>query len=291
MLITKADIKDKAEIYGMWKKYFAFDDAGYTDYYFINDYKAEENYVLKIDDEVISCLQVKEHQMVVGTDVIDYVFIAGVATKEKYRRQGYMSKLLIGVCKQLDNKLILIQGYNPKIYYPFGFETVYRQKTVIVKPKVTDDKDYTFFNEFNAKEMLKLYQQFTKSYDGYKMRDLKYYLRKAELNKTMNWQSLTLYYQDTAVAYIIYYIEKGKVTIEELIYSDKKAAKIIVGYIDSKYSEIKVKLMENEDCLDDIVVAKVGDFETLIRAKEPAVLMTINELIGSGKELYFNEYE
>ena len=290
MLITKTSKADKQEIQKLWQEYFAFDDDGYTAYHFQHDYDNVDNYVLKEKAELLSCLQVMHHKMVVDDHIYGYDFIVGVVTKKEYRRQGYMAKLLQQVLKELTAPVILIQAYKPEIYRAFGFIDVYYHKSITIRlPHFDIDKlRYKYLSECDPLCLLKLYKEFTADKNAYCCRDLVYYQRKQELWQAMATSLIVLYETDRAVAYLLYRETATELIVEELVYISSEAAQIALAYFAATDKTIIVRLMENEHCFDQWQ-------EKTIELPPTMALFNKTELFDlmqmSGKDLYFNEYE
>jgi hypothetical protein len=59
MIVRKAKASDKHQIFQWWKEIFAYDDNGYTDFYFEHYYETAEAYVIVTEDDMlVGALQV-----------------------------------------------------------------------------------------------------------------------------------------------------------------------------------------------------------------------------------------
>jgi predicted acetyltransferase len=293
MLITKTDDRDKPEIYHLWKQNFAFDDDGYTDFFFSNDYDKVDNYVLKEKGELISCLQVAQHQIVVNDKVLDYDFIGGVITKSEHRHKGYMAQLLQGVLQQRQASLVIIQAYQPEIYKSLGFRDYCPLKLVNIvtkerSPATNMGPAYSYSQKFVATELFTLYNKFTADKNGYRYRDINYWNRQQQLLQAMNWQAVLIHQQDELVGYFSYHRNQQEILIEELLYLDLEVAKAAISYFQKEKETIKVRLMESDDCLQDWSIVEELIPLTLIMIQDEALAQEFDR----GKEnWYFNEYE
>ena len=285
MLVTKAEVVDKAEIYNLWKENFAFDDDGYTDFYFNDGYEKADNYLLKHDEKIVSCLQVLHHQMSFNDDIVDYAFIVGVITAKQYRRQGYMKTLLSEVLSLIEGPLTLIQGYKPEIYYPFGFKPQYRQRKVVIKPSPQQFSGYDTNIDFGVSEMTELYRLFISQRNGAKVRDENDFVRLLNLLKAMGRKVLFLALAGELKAYMIYDDRQG-IKVEELIYQSEAEARILLAHF---VAEVELIINAGEECLCEQIIAEKGEFLTLVRCEDP--LLEEKYFKDEKRRLYFNEYE
>ena len=288
MSVTKADSGDKANILKLWRENFAFDDDGYTDFYFNDGYEKADNYLIKDKNNIITCLQVLHHQMHLNDKTVDYAFIVGVITAQEYRRQGYMKKLLTEVLDQIREPLTLIQGYKPEIYYDFGFKPLYHQKRVLVRPMKVSSFGWQISVDRSPEDMAKLYHQFIGKRNGAKVRDVNTYIRLKGLLKAMGRKLLFLDKDGKLVAYLIYDDRDG-IKIEELIYREREAASVLLSYFNEN---IELLINDKEENLIDQIIEEKGEFLTLVRFNDPVYTLKY-QLKTTGKErsLYFNEYE
>lgn len=297
MIISKALEKDQNTIHQLWREHFAFDDGGYTDFYFSNGYQANTTYLLKNDDEIISTLQVKRHTIQLGEHLLAYSFIIGIITKKEYQKLGYMRQLLNEVLKQLSYQdvITMIQGYKPEIYFPFDFKPFYYHK------KITIDMKQQTFNiignvklDFPEIAMFELYQSFTKYYQGYRVRPLSYYRRLNMRVLVMKEQCVCRYDAfGKLTGYAIYCI-RDMLIINELIYDDEVSVKDMLGFLQglvdscilySSSSECHEKLVNNP------LVEK--EIDTLLRVNDQELW---NKLYGgisisTFSDIFLNEYE
>lgn len=117
--------KEVHKVRPLWEKVFAEDSKKFTEYYFAN--KAEHNLVFTRvqEDEVVSMLHLAPY---VTGRMEPVCYIVGVATEEKFRRQGLMADLLKEALQFMweeGQTFTFLMPANPAYYTPFQFTYVY----------------------------------------------------------------------------------------------------------------------------------------------------------------------
>ena len=122
--------KVKRESRILWERVFEEDTQQFLDYYDV--FVADHNkiYVDEEQGEAVSMLHRNPYQICMGDVQANVSYIVAVATKEEYRHQGRMKKLLLRAladgCREGEPFAYLMPA-SEKIYLPFGFRTVYYQ--------------------------------------------------------------------------------------------------------------------------------------------------------------------
>lgn len=117
--------KEVHKVRPLWETVFSEDSKAFTDYYFEN--KAENNLVFtRMDkEEIVSMLHLTPY---VTGKMEPVCYIVGVATMDKYRRQGLMADLLKEALQFLweeGQKFTFLMPANPAYYTPFQFAYIY----------------------------------------------------------------------------------------------------------------------------------------------------------------------
>ena len=212
-MIAVAQQKDKQIFYSFWKKYFSFDDGGYTDYFFDAYYDSCCHYML-IDQEVISIASVCFHEIVFDGKKEEMVMIFGVATKEEYRHKGHMDTLIRHIISQYKDKMIFLQAYHPEIYKHLGFEVVYHQKYYELSPLpsslVLEEK------EGEPEVLCDIYRDYCASFDGFALRDVDDFKKLCAAARAMGGSFISFYEEERPVGYGEIYKNGDHIIIEEL---------------------------------------------------------------------------
>lgn len=216
--------KDLASLKAIWNEVFLEHETQESiDFYFANNFDLKHTFVLENDDkQIVSTLQLNQHDIMLDLKKTSVSFVVGVATLEKEQRKGYMRLLLDYAIKYaretLKQEMMILQAYNWDVYRSFGFYEAYYKSEV---PFLLDDLDgYQEARQkhIDSKLLLDIYEKYTTDLNAYKIRNIKYFdkhLKALAIDKTQVAAS-----ED---AYLFYQISGGKVIVVETAYTDKEA--------------------------------------------------------------------
>lgn len=216
--------KDLPKLKAIWDEVFLEHEPQESiDFYFANNFDLEHTFVLENDNkEIVSTLQLNQHEIMLDLKKTSVSFVVGVATLEKEQRKGYMRLLLdyaIKYAKEtLKQEMMILQAYNWDVYRSFGFYEAYYKSEVPFLLEDLDGYQEARQMHIDSKLLLNIYEKYTTELNGYKIRDLKYFdkhQKALEVDKTQIAAS-----ED---AYLFYQISGGKVVVIETAYTDKEA--------------------------------------------------------------------
>lgn len=114
----------------LWEEVFWEDSEEFVDYYYKE--KAPHNLTLAIwekeTDMPAAMLHLTSYTMVISGKKYQTCYVVGVATREKYRHQGMMQRLLEEVdiiCEEKGIPFVFLMPAHAEIYTPFRFEYVH----------------------------------------------------------------------------------------------------------------------------------------------------------------------
>jgi len=301
--LRRAKDEDKALVYRWWKGIFADDDGGHTDYYFEHLYQTKQSYLLVDENnELISSCQVLTRILDFNSRPLQISFIVGVFTLPKYRGQGYMKELITKVLDILEYRdlLTIIQGYNPDLYVPFGFEKIYiRNHYWLDTLSLPTLSPMGVTYSCSAIELRDLYREFTRHFTGYVIRSTE------DFNQILLELSALggklIAYQDNGklLAYALVYAYSDHIEIEEMVYLNSKAMTSILASLKSTNLPIRLSVSEKED------LSRIFPYATLEKSEYTNVRLNdarlMNELfklniktaeaffMASEKPLWFRE--
>ena len=114
----------------LWEEVFPEDTKIFLDYYYYIKTRDNQIYVIEEDEEFCSMLQLNPYIVRVEEKEFPSAYIIAVATKEKYRRRGYMGALLRASLNDMYAKKIPFTFLMPAaeaIYTPYDFRFIYSQ--------------------------------------------------------------------------------------------------------------------------------------------------------------------
>ena len=137
-----------------------------------------ESASLTYEQRLLAVQQLGRDYMMFNGRPLSTSMILGVCTLPQYQHQGLMHALMkIALDETEHTELVtVLQAYDPAVYQPFGFETIYRRSELVVRSE--DFKRITNFGcayEPSPVDMLKVYSAFIRRFNGFYARDLKYF--------------------------------------------------------------------------------------------------------------------
>ncbi len=238
-------------IYALWKEVFAFDDEGYTDYYFQFLYPTAKTYVLADEhDELMACLNVHPKVVLMNGQRFSASFIVGILTLPTQRHKGYMHELLNGVLEILSatELFTLIQAYKEGAYAPFGFEDAYFRREFIIQQKylpVMSASGVSF--QEDPKAMRDLYQQFIAHFSGATLRSIDDFKLLIEEVKAQKGKVIVYAIDNVLKAYALLYPHSSHIEIDEVIYTDSQALMTLLSVLGNSNSKLLLKVSQAED--------------------------------------------
>ena len=178
MKIRKLELQEHINTRQVYEEIFPTDSQSFVDYYYTEKTKDNEIYVIEEDGAIQSMIHLNPYILMVnGKEAVSH-YIVAVATREAYRKRGYMASLLaetLNVMHERREAFTFLMPAREGIYLPHGFRTVYEQEhsyRTELEPddRVVKDKDVYQLAEFAEKRL-------AEQFDVYAKRTPEYYLR------------------------------------------------------------------------------------------------------------------
>ncbi|HDR6277490.1 GNAT family N-acetyltransferase [Bacillus cereus] len=184
--------------------------------------------------------------------------VAGVATYPEYRRSGYVKELLqhsLQTMKKDGYTVSMLHPFAVSFYRKYGWElcanllVCHMTKSDLVMKKQVNGTVKRFNKENHQEEVEKLYETFAERFSGMLVRNEKWWLQAVYDDLT-----LAIYYDEnkTAAGYMLYKIEKSKMTVEEFVPLHNEARNGLWNFIcqhDSMIKDLEMTVSENEPFL------------------------------------------
>ncbi|KAA0797034.1 GNAT family N-acetyltransferase [Bacillus tropicus] len=220
--------------------------------------ESHEVYGIMEGEDLAGKLHLIPFHIYIGKEKFKMGGVAGVATYPEYRRSGYVKELL-----QHSLQTMKKDGYTVSMLHPFAV-TFYRKygwelcanllvchltKSDLVMKKQVNGTVKRFNKENHPEEVEKLYETFAERFSGMLVRNEKWWLQAVYDDLT-----LAVYYDEnkTAAGYMLYKIEKSKMTVEEFVPLHNEARNGLWNFIcqhDSMIKELEMTVNENEPLL------------------------------------------
>ena len=183
MKIRKLETEEKQNTKKLYEEVFSEDSKSFVDYYYEEKLKDNQIYVVEEDGEIQAMLHLNPYELAVNGSKKDVNYIVAVATRESYRKRGYMAGLLKQALNDMyadGETFTFLMPASESIYLPFDFRTVCEQNRSYYDPEEETEEGVVITDAVNAdaEEMAAYMEaQLTQSYQVYAKRSTAYYER------------------------------------------------------------------------------------------------------------------
>lgn len=180
MTLRKLEKKEHEKTRLLWEEIFKEDTKEFLDYYYSWKMADNEIYVIEEDGQIVSMLHLNPYQIRICDQFYRVHYIVAVATKENYRKRGYMRTLLehaMEVMTQRGEPFTFLMPAAEAIYKPFGFCYVYEQGQGEMSGKYHEDEEtaFAYATEADCGEIAEFANLMLQEYDVVTWRDEAYY--------------------------------------------------------------------------------------------------------------------
>ena len=130
MDIYKLDNSERQTTRELYEEIFSEDSKAVVDYYYTEKTKDNQIYAVKEDGKLCAMLHLNPYTLLVNGNEKQAHYIVAVATKEEYRKRGFMSALIKRALQdiyQAGETFAYLMPAAERIYLPHDFRTVYEQ--------------------------------------------------------------------------------------------------------------------------------------------------------------------
>ncbi len=303
-MINYAKVNQTKQIQEMWKQCFPQESLKYNEFFFKNKYFPENTLVFSENGEVQASLQRYPHEIMMHERILKTSMIVGVATLPQHQGQGKMKALMDVVLDHVEHQelVTLIQAYEPELYEKYGFEMVYYHRSWKIhrnQVKKISNKGCSY--DVQSSQMLKLYANFVKHFNGFYIRDEAYFDLLRKEVEAQNGKIIAYYNEDGLLeAYGTLLPKREEVVLEECIYMNSLALtklvnlalqhRAIVSLKTSTGEDLGVLFPEAEVKESGFMMAKVNDFDLFNRLYGTSATTTKEAFEMGKKSLYINEF-
>ncbi|MGG2933598.1 GNAT family N-acetyltransferase [Bacillus pacificus] len=220
--------------------------------------ESHEVYGIMEGENLAAKLHLIPFHIYIGKEKFKMGGVAGVATYPEYRRSGYVKELLqhsLQTMKKDGYTVSMLHPFAVSFYRKYGWElcanllVCHLTKSDLVMKKQVNGTVKRFNKENHSEEVEKLYETFAERFSGMLVRNEKWWLQAVYEDLT-----LAIYYDEnkTAAGYMLYKIEKSKMTVEEFVPLHNEARNGLWNFIcqhDSMIKELEMTVSENEQLL------------------------------------------
>ncbi|BCB37921.1 acetyltransferase [Bacillus cereus] len=220
--------------------------------------ESHEVYGIMEGENLAAKLHLIPFHIYIGKEKFKMGGVAGVATYPEYRRSGYVKELLqhsLQTMKKDGYTVSMLHPFAVSFYRKYGWElcanllVCHMTKSDLVMKKQVNGTVKRFNKENHPEEVEKLYETFAERFSGMLVRNEKWWLQAVYDDLT-----LAIYYDEnkTAAGYMLYKIEKSKMTVEEFVPLHNEARNGLWNFIcqhDSMIKDLEMTVSENEPLL------------------------------------------
>ena len=141
MILRKLKQSEHDRTRRLWEEVFTEDTRAFLDYYYYIKTRDNQIYTVEEEGEIRSMLQLNPYRVVVEGEEFPSAYVIAVATKEEYRRRGYMGALLRASLHDMYEQKLPFTFLMPAaeaIYTPYDFRYIYSQDTGILLHREPD---------------------------------------------------------------------------------------------------------------------------------------------------------
>lgn len=299
-MIRTAREEERGAIRQIWKKAFAADDGGYTDFYFHTLFCAERTLVNEVGGKIASVLELRPHTLCLGDKRIGCFLIEGVATVPELQHRGYMRQLMERALEISDRQVLvtLVQEYAKGLYEPFGFVPTYFAREYTFPSRDYPNYEHSEVREGAAvKDLELIYQRFLGHFQGYYALTKQRYPDYLEQLRYEQGCLYAYYKQGSLKGYYAGYRTGQKLRIDELMYDNGEALAKLLAHAASAAAEVTVRVSAREDLSHFLPrAAMTMRQETLVRINDPELFRKCFQLgngsidaLWAAKPLYLRE--
>ena len=138
MEIRKLETEEKQNTKKLYEEVFSEDSKSFVDYYYEEKLKDNQIYAVEEDGEIQAMLHLNPYELAVNGSKKDVNYIVAVATRESYRKRGYMAGLLKQALNDMyadGETFTFLMPASESIYLPFDFRTVCEQNRSYYDPE------------------------------------------------------------------------------------------------------------------------------------------------------------
>lgn len=260
-MIEFAKREHRNEMLTLWKTCFPMLSRVSINYFFSNVYNEKDTLLYYQNKRIIGGLNRVECNVLFNGRYLKSSLITGVCVDPRYRHQGLMHELMDTQIDHLEHTelITLALAMNDSDLSEFGFTPVYvRNNYEITRNSLPSTNNEGISYRFRANDMLRLYAEFIKRFNGFIVRD-----KKDMENLVKRCQALggkvICYYDgnDMLQGYCAYHMDGLAVIVDELVYMDSIALIKMVNYALMERHYISISVSQHEDLSQIFPGAKV----------------------------------
>lgn len=211
-------------------------------------YNPKRMFCLWQDDQITSCLQVQERNMIFKGKQMRISYLDLACTLPDYRQRKQFSSLLEGAIQQATYNDLVTMAYTnmPRLYESKSFQTISTTKEYwISEHQCKKGKSYRIHH--NTDHLYTVYFEFMQYFDGSILLSKEEFDQTIQYYRALKKEIVTMYNDDNEIrGFAIYSSNKDQAHIEVLIYFDTQAIQDLLTYLSLTHHVISILTSESE---------------------------------------------
>ncbi len=299
-MIRKADTQDYNALHTLYSNSFPQD---YVNYFFEKEYDPFDTYLVEDNGEIAATIYAKKVDIMLKGYPVRAVFLKNPYRNALMREEANQRIMMQEILEEIsyNNLLVFVRPEGNEIYKKMGFEPLYIQRQyTISRAQVPVYPTSMIYDTYEDIDLLHVYEQYASHFEGYGIRDLKYYQSKRIYNDAMNYRTLAYYSAEhKCEGYVVYDLSDDPIRIEEIVYVNSVAFLKLISYLLNLKGSIEFAVSPLEKIsrmiptavgkLKTDIWAKIMDYSLLNRLLQSGYT-TVNDLAeGSAKPLFYHD--
>ncbi|MEG0250211.1 MAG: GNAT family N-acetyltransferase [Peptostreptococcus sp.] len=243
MNIRLCNKNETSQVKDIWK--YCFNDSDeYVEFYFKYKFNPQNTIVLEDEGNIISSLHLNQHKIHLNFKEYETSYVVGVSTLPEARGIGKMNDLMNKSLRHmydLDQSVSILMPIDFRLYTKYGYENCYDM--LVQKLSIYNLRKYKtngiFKRADNAGDLEDIYSCAVSRYNGYAIRDTKYFEEFIEEMRAEKGYIYINYRDGVPVGYIVYSIDSDDFNVRECYYKDIISYKSLLKFIFNHNTQCK----------------------------------------------------
>lgn len=300
-MIQYAEHHHSDQLRKLWNEHFNNVSKLKLDYYFKCCFEPKEILIGLKGEEIVSSIKRSTLELMFNHRIIKSSYVNRLVIKDA----DLGVKLLDNLSDILSNQELISLAYKDQLdlWQDYEFKPIYYHNKYVLLPDHLPQIDTKgCYTTVNSTDLLYLYAEFVKRFDGFQIRDLNYFDQmkqevKNRLGKIIGYQNE----EGKLLAYAVLLPYKNYVKVEELIYLDSTSMYKVLNVAMKYLNKVLVEVSEQEDlsiffpqakCSKiPYLYARINDYELFNKLYQTNVTSVFEAFALSGKLPYFNNLD
>ncbi|MBT7123057.1 MAG: GNAT family N-acetyltransferase [Clostridia bacterium] len=280
MDIRLLDNNDIDEAKALWKS--SFDDSDeFIDTYFKNKISIGNSLGL-FDDGLASVVHMLPCKIRVQANVIKSAYIAGAATAESKRNNGYMRQLLYESLSLMRQRGIFITHLYPfkhSFYERLGWATYSYVNNKVVK--VGKQSSGSVVEVSERSKLVPMYRSMMAKCDGYAVRTVRQWENRLSELFSDGGKAVVLIEDNKPSAYMMYYGGGEVAEVVETVFESKEKARRLAEHLALEFKEVQYSVPAKDDSATPYGMARIVDVAGFLESFDTLSVLNKMQVVDS----------